>query len=508
MSSRYESLLLLGSGGMASVHVGRLRGVDGFSRLVALKRAHAHIKEDLSLANAMRLEARIASYLHHANVVSVRDVEEDAGDLVLVLDYVEGCTLSTLLGRMQGSHPRAIVSVILDVAAGLHAAHIATDGTGSPLGLVHRDVSPSNILLGTDGVARVSDFGIAKAQFANRERTETGILKGKASYMAPEYVLHQRADAASDLFSLGIVAWEALTGVRLFRGATEIDTLNRVIAATTRPMAEHDPRLAPLDAVVLRALSRLPEDRQASVDVFAVELAAVARDHDLLGSHHEVSALVESVAAGELEIRRRELAKTAPSFIGTVPALTASERGRDADATATLTASERGRDADATLTLSADAPTSVRFPTAAPSPGPPLALVAFRRNHVPGATTREKVGMVAALGLLVLALVGLCLKMRDDEGDARAAPVVPSGSAPPLASESASASASAASPPNESVPAPAETVIEENTSSRGADVAVDATVPREVSRPAHRRVYPATPPALMPRKAPPNPYGK
>jgi serine/threonine-protein kinase len=453
---------------MASVHVGRLRGADGFSRLVALKRAHPHVKEAPSLANSMRTEAWLASRLHHTNVVSILDVEDDDGDLVLVLDYVEGCTLSSLLAQTAsaGTHPREMVRVILDVAAGLHAAHRAMDEDGKLLGLVHRDVSPSNVLVGTDGVARVSDFGIAKAQFEDRDRTETGVLKGKASYMAPEYVLHQRATPASDLFSLGIVAWEALTGVRLFKGATEIDTLNRVVSATVHPMAEHDPRLEPLDEVVLRALSRLPEDRQASVDELAAELAAAARKHDLLGSHHEVSKLVERQAGPEIQERRRELAKTALSFVGTLslsslPASPATNR--DEIETKTLQTTEE----QATLLIE--------------PPAPPIAPATFRQENTPASSGREKLGWIAALGLLVLALMVLVLKTPEKSAPPPVASVPPVVSSVVIAEEP---------PPIEVEP--------------------DASVPRPapVSRPVHKRTYPAAQPALMPRKAPPNPYAK
>lgn len=295
---------------MATVYVGRARGAVGFSRLVALKRAHSHVKNDEKLAASMKLEARLASRLHHANVVSVLDVEEDDGDLVLILDYVEGCTLRTLSVRVEERgerRPREMIRVILDVAAGLHAAHQTTDETGRLLGLVHRDVSPSNILVGVDGVARIADFGIAKAIVEGTERTETGVLKGKSSYMAPEYVMFQRASAQSDLFSLGVVAWEALAGVRLFKGPNEIETLKRVMNAETRPLSAHAPELAMLDGIFERALAREPSDRYASALEMATDLERVARAHDLVASHAEVAMLVERVARAELAERRRLL---------------------------------------------------------------------------------------------------------------------------------------------------------------------------------------------------------
>jgi serine/threonine-protein kinase len=538
MSSRYESLLLIGIGGMASVHVGRLLGAEGFSRLVALKRAHAHVREDRALADSMRDEARLAARLHHTNIVSTIDVEEEDGELVLVLDYVEGTTLSALLAKAAespGNYTRAMVRIILDVAAGLHAAHNAVDEAGRSLQLVHRDVSPSNVLVGTDGVARVSDFGIAKAQLAGRERTETGLLKGKASYMAPEYVLHQKANAPSDLFSLGIVAWEALTGARLFKAPSEIETLNRVITAQVHPMAEHDRMLASLDVVVLRALERLPEDRQASVDEFAAELATVARAHDLLGSHTEVSELVERLAAKELEERRRELARQGLSFVAS------PDQMRPELITSTLS----GDSEAPTQALSVD-----RLPAMAPpgmgervstgrifadivqhgphstgpfqvvdtrqtggviSSGPFRVVDTPRRSRLSSAAlssgafkvaergrARETLGLIGAIVLLAAALAFLGFKMRRGEGVIDAPPT-PSARVEPVA-------ASAASAPITPV---ASTSAEPTADpSDELDAGVQDASARKGRNP-HRRPgpAPAAQPTLVPKKAPPNPYG-
>ncbi|MBX3228973.1 MAG: protein kinase [Labilithrix sp.] len=582
--SRYESLLMIGTGGMASVHVGRLRGAEGFSRLVALKRAHAHVKEDAALSDSLRSEARLASRLHHTNVVSILDVEEDEGDLVLVLDYVEGCTLSGLLARMSvlgEKHPREILRVLVDVCAGLHHAHRAVDEHGRLLGVVHRDVSPGNVLVGVDGVARVSDFGIAKALFGDRDRTETGLLKGKAAYMAPEYVLHQRADAASDLFSLGIVAWESLTTARLFKGPNEIDTLNRIVSAQVSPMAERDRALAPFDPIVLRALARLPEDRWPSVDDFGAALADAARTHDLLASHLEVGTLVERLAKDELETRRRDLARLAPSFVGDVPllapdpttltletdaptlasagAVTRASAGAvprmsdDALTLASAGAVTRAHDAAATRAVDEAvtrarttppslsrverpaAPGSVRVAEAAiiePVAGAPLSQRAvgeplstgFRAEERPSRNL-EKLGLAAALVLLVLAVTGLVVRMKNEPPDpiviAPATPALDADTlAPALTTTPALDADSPAPAPAESSAASATPIASIPPPSAGLDASalltptpaviaaeMDAGMPRTPARPAHRRTYPAPTPTWMPRKAPPNPYG-
>ena len=163
-SSRYELLVKIASGGMATVYVGRLSSVVGSSRLVAIKRAHAHLMEDPAFAKMLIEEAKLASRIHHPNVVAVQSVEEVEGELLLVMDYVEGASLADLVNYEELPMPaRVAVRALLDGCAGLQAAHELTDDDGKSLGIVHRDVSPHNILVGVDGVARLTDFGIAKS---------------------------------------------------------------------------------------------------------------------------------------------------------------------------------------------------------------------------------------------------------------------------------------------------------------------------------------------------------
>ena len=238
-SSRYELLVKIASGGMATVYVGRLNTVIGTSRLVAIKRAHAHLLEDPAFSKMLIAEARLASRIHHPNVVAVQNVEELEGELLLVMDYVEGASLADLWSYEDVPLPaRVAVRAVLDACAGLQAAHELTDDDGKLLGIVHRDVSPHNILLGVDGIARLTDFGIAKSSGGHTgsasQHTTTGALKGKVAYMAPEYVESGSLDARSDVFALGIVLWEALTRERLFRGGNEVESL-RLILATKVP---------------------------------------------------------------------------------------------------------------------------------------------------------------------------------------------------------------------------------------------------------------------------------
>ncbi|MEJ7731636.1 MAG: serine/threonine-protein kinase [Polyangiaceae bacterium] len=317
-TSRYELLTKIASGGMATVYVGRLRGAAGFWRLVAIKRAHAHLVEDESFRRMLIAEARLASRIHHPNVVAVDDVEELAsGELRLIMDYVEGASLSMLMSAAARTNqplpPRLAMRIGLDACAGLHAAHQLSDDHGESLRLVHRDVSPHNILVGVDGTARLADFGIAKVARSSVSTT-TGAIKGKLGYMAPEYIEGSEPDARSDVFALGAVIWEALAHRKLFRGTNEVDTLKRVVTAEVPSLAEVDPALGrALDGVLRKALAKLPAQRFQSAQELGAALEAAALAAGLMGSHGEVAAGVESLVGPALAERRREIrARSAP----------------------------------------------------------------------------------------------------------------------------------------------------------------------------------------------------
>jgi serine/threonine protein kinase len=297
--SRYQLLARIAAGGMATVYIGRLREAGAGGPLVAVKRAHPHLVRDPVFARMFLAEARLASRIHHPNVVQVRDVEQVEGELLLVMDYVEGGSLSDLLNPTGEASlpldPAMAVRIVLDAAGGLDAAHDLADENGVHLGVVHRDVSPQNILVGTDGVARIADFGIAKPLLEGTSATVSMGLKGKFAYMAPEYVRHEGFDARSDVFALGVVAWEALTGKRLFRAANEIATLKLLLGMAPRRPSDVRPGLPPaLDDVVLRALDKLPEGRWPTACSFAVALQDAASKAGLVASHLEVGSQVSA----------------------------------------------------------------------------------------------------------------------------------------------------------------------------------------------------------------------
>jgi eukaryotic-like serine/threonine-protein kinase len=308
--SRYELLTRIASGGMATVYVARLHGLDQFSRLVAIKRPHDFVTANPRLMRQLRHEARIASMIHHPNVTAVLDVEEHDGELALVMDYVEGCTLKDLMDHSADTATpmdRVALRILLDVAAGLNAAHSLRDAAGARVCVLHRDVSPHNVLVGRDGVARLADFGIAKLATLDCEPTTSGVVAGKVAYMAPEYLSAKHFDAQSDLFSLAVVAWEALSGQRLFKGATAVETIMHVLHSRPRPLGEIRAELSALEEIIASALARDPAARPESVEAFASVLEATARSIDRVAAHSEVRVLVEQVAGEAMAKRRRAI---------------------------------------------------------------------------------------------------------------------------------------------------------------------------------------------------------
>ncbi len=314
---RYMLFGAIGSGGMATVHLGRRIGAAGFARLVAIKRLHPHLAADREVVNSFLDEARIAARVTHPNVVSIHDVVLAGDEVLLVMEYVPGRSLALLAGaeRTAGrAIPPAVAAAIsLDLLRGLQAAHEARDERGRVLGVIHRDVSPHNVLVGTDGVARVLDFGIAKA-LGRLQTTATGAVKGKLAYMAPERLLDREATASVDVYGAAVLIWELLAGARYFDGPSDETMVPRVLTATYRPLEV--PMLAAASAVLERALQRDPAQRHAS----ASELASALRDALTVATHDDVAAWVQRVAAKELaanaeaieEIEQRSVPSAVP----------------------------------------------------------------------------------------------------------------------------------------------------------------------------------------------------
>jgi eukaryotic-like serine/threonine-protein kinase len=303
----YEPLIELASGGMATVYVARQIGAAGFERLVVLKRVHPHLVKDKEFTNMFRDEARLASLVRHANVVSVVDVVENDSELFLVMDYVESTSVATLMRRVRNAkdrlHPAVASRIVCDVLAGLHAAHEAVDMRGLRLDVVHRDVSPQNIIVGIDGTSRLIDFGIAKAQNRLTE-TRTGSIKGKLGYMSPEGAHGQQVDRTADIFSTGVVLFETMTATRLFHGENDLDTLRRISEAAVPSACGIIPMLPPpLDHVLSRALARDPAHRFPTALDFMAALNRIVPP----APAHEVAATMQHFCGQHLEQRRSDL---------------------------------------------------------------------------------------------------------------------------------------------------------------------------------------------------------
>jgi eukaryotic-like serine/threonine-protein kinase len=300
----------IGVGGMASVHLGMLTGAVGFRRIVALKQLHTRFINDPDFVAQFINEARLASRIHHANVVQTLDVVWTGTQLLLVLEYVDGDTLNRVLRSAVERNTLIPIdvacSIVTGLLQGLHAAHEVKDEEGVPLDIVHRDVSPQNILIARDGVARVLDFGVAKA-LAQSPNTQSGLLKGKFGYMAPEQILRGHVDRRTDVFAAGVVLWEALLCRRLFQSSKNVEqALSRVVAADIPAPSTYRPEIPPsLDAIVLRAVDRDPERRFQSAEELAIALencVSVARPH-------AVKTWFEPLASPEL-VQRGELIRT------------------------------------------------------------------------------------------------------------------------------------------------------------------------------------------------------
>ena len=273
---RYEPKFRIAAGGMAEVYGAIARGAEGFERWVALKRMLHHVSEDPRFEEMFLDEGRLAAQIVSPHAVSTLDLGRASdGSAFLVMDLVIGATLSQIARAAQasGGIPRAVaVEIIAQAALGLHDAHEARSTSGEPLDIVHRDVSPQNILVGTDGRARISDFGIARA--AQREsHTRTGEVKGKLAYFSPEQAAADEVDRRTDLFSLGIIAWEVLAGKRLFQADNPLGVLKRVVEMPIPSLDEIVPGTPrPLAAAVARALERDREKRWPTGAAFAAAL--------------------------------------------------------------------------------------------------------------------------------------------------------------------------------------------------------------------------------------------
>jgi serine/threonine-protein kinase len=306
---RYEILGILGTGGMATVYLGRAHAVGGFQRLVAIKYLHPHLLRDEEFIQMFLDEGRLAARIHHPNVVATVDLEQNDLGIYIVSEYIEGDQLLGLYKKARARDERipapVTVRIMLDVLSGLHAAHELTDDDGKPLQIVHRDISPHNVLVGSDGISRLTDFGIAKAE-ERISTTREGIVKGKLSYMAPEQADDNPVDRRADVFSAATVLWECLVGRRLFPGRTDRDVLEGLMNKPIPRLKDNVVTLPDaLDEVLARALERDPDKRFATAAEFADALEQAAAPLQV-ATARAVAQYVRENAASKIDAEHQQ----------------------------------------------------------------------------------------------------------------------------------------------------------------------------------------------------------
>jgi serine/threonine protein kinase len=308
---RYELLSPIAVGGMARVWAARLHGQHGFTKLVAIKTILPHLASDPEFERMLIDEARIAAGVRHPNVVEIYELGEERGVVYIAMEWIYGDSLAHVLKPGATStplEPRLAARVVADVAAGLHAAHNLTDDDGRLLQVVHRDVSPHNLLVSLDGNVKVTDFGVAKALGASHKATSAGELKGKIAYMSPEQASGGAIDRRSDVFSLGCVLYEATTGQRPFRGDGEHRVIQEVIRASFTPPSRVT-RGYPyeLERIVLRAMAAQPIHRYQTMDQMRIALEEWLAKGGSIVTQSNVAHEVRERIGAELEKRREKL---------------------------------------------------------------------------------------------------------------------------------------------------------------------------------------------------------
>jgi serine/threonine-protein kinase len=306
MKARYTVLERLGGGGQAEVFRGVSESLQGFKKSVAIKRVLPNLTNNPQFVRMFLDEARLSLFLQHANVVQVFDISKaEDGTFFLVMEFVDGCDLKALITNEHHSRPSTsnvglALYIMMEAAKGLHYAHtLDHPQTGQPLGIVHRDVSPPNIMLSKNGEVKVVDFGLAKAG-SQIEITDEGVVKGKFSYLSPEAAYGKEIDARTDVFALGIITWEMLTGRRLFYADDPHTTIGLVRAARVPSIPAINPKVDPqLDEIVRKALARNPEDRTPTAADFAEQLAEHLFDRQHKVSARDVANAVQAVRAAK-----------------------------------------------------------------------------------------------------------------------------------------------------------------------------------------------------------------
>lgn len=346
---RYDILGRLATGGMAEIFLAREPGPKGAARHIVVKRILAHIAHDERMVEMFESEASLCMNLAHPNICPIYEYGEQAGSLFLAMEWVRGVSLRELMDRAGRLPLELAVKVCADIAGALHHAHTCTDARGNPLAIVHRDVNPENVMIGFDGVPKLLDFGVAKASVDRKHKTEAGNLKGKFAYISPEQYQGQPIDGRSDVFSLGVTLYEAITGEPLYDRDSEYETVAAIVLDPDIPsLRAKNPDVPPeLDVIVQMALAKDRDERYRSADELQSALTTFAAREGWHIRNADVAVTLKRLVP-DLVSAPPALDRSASSTSGGWPGAPSSERVRDPEVDALLLASA-DEDMDALL---------------------------------------------------------------------------------------------------------------------------------------------------------------
>ncbi|HYQ01745.1 MAG TPA: serine/threonine-protein kinase [Polyangiaceae bacterium] len=487
MLGRYELLLPLATGGMAMVWAARVKGTRGFQKIVAVKTMLSKLSEDAQFEQMFLDEASLASQIRHPNVVEISDLGEQEGVLYLAMEWIDGVPLNQLMktAKAAGGVPLPVaVRIVMNACAGLHAAHELRDSKGHLIGLVHRDVSPQNILVTYDGVSKVVDFGVAKATAMGGSGTVAGQLKGKVSYMAPEQVRGEAIDRRVDVFALGIVLYSLTTGKHPFRRESEAATMYTIASdEPVLPPSKFLPNYPPaLEAVLLKALAKDQNDRYATASDFQRALYLCQPPGERTNTDEDVGAFIRQMFGNRRDESRAALAEALAQ---------ADKRGRRSqpDNVNPLTQSQRRSLSDVGVSDAALTDESKTFGILGSAQGAALAAAA-EPDPLPVPRRKRALLVVSLVGVALLAAAAALALSQS--GDEQAPKPHPSATSKPVATATPHADLTA--------PDPAPMPPAESPSSEAASASARAAapiVPRASATPRATPLTPATPSAVV-----------
>ena len=439
---RYELLTRIATGGMAEIFLARERGLAGLERMVVIKRILPHLLDDLSFVEMFLREARIIARLAHPNVVQIYELGEQGGSYFIALEYIHGCTARELMVLAhQSSKPVPIdvaLLTVIEACRGAHAAHELKDSEHKPLGLVHRDISPHNVMLTPDGQVKLLDFGVAKGT-EGYESTSSGNLKGKYAYMSPEQCLHEPLDRRSDVFSLGIMLWEFCAGRRLFYRKTEIEMLQAITTGAVPRASVYNPALPKaIDDVLMKSLALEREDRYDSAEALRIALTEAAKEVGIELSTDAIGEYVTLVASDVLVERHEVLDKAKEQSLNSADAFRLSYA--DSSVVDEDSATVTDKPTPEVLRRVRDLPSEVlaaAFDEASVGSKEPTSTASVKVNLGP---PRRKmmalvVVLVVALAALIVVVAYLTVEGNKGQDDEVAADPTPAAAGPPQLQE-------------------------------------------------------------------------